>query len=141
MSKFAIPLLAPNNYDADALSELTGIDTGQESVVQHSFAEEADINVIVRRFGLTGQLPQNLQMPQSGDFTGVTDFHQAMNLVRQAEEEFMRVPADVRARFHNDPGELMAFLDDEANRPEAIKLGLVSPPPEKDREGNPAPSA
>lgn len=139
MSKFAVPLLAPFNYDVDALSELTGTDTGTESVVQHAFAEEADINVIVRRFGLTGQLPQNLQMPQSGDFTGVTDFHQAMNLVRQAEEEFMRVPADLRARFHNDPGELMAFLDSDANREEAIKLGLVNPPPEKDREGNPAP--
>lgn len=105
-----------------------------EGLTQQQFAEEVDINTIVKRFGLTGQLPENLRMPVSGDFTGVSDFQSAMNLVVAAEEEFMRVPAEVRARFNNDPGQLMAFLDDAKNREEAIKLGLVTPPPEKTRD-------
>ena len=46
----------------------------------------------------------------SGDFTNIPDFHTAMNLVRQAQEEFVRIPADVRARFNNDPGRFMEFL-------------------------------
>ena len=106
----------------------------EEDVAQQQFKEEVDINTIVKRFGLTGALPENLRMPVSGDFTGVTDFQSAMNLVRQAEEEFLRIPADVRARFANDPGQLMAFLDDEKNRDEAIKLGLVNAPVEKTRD-------
>lgn len=122
------------NYDVEAASDEAGFDTGPDSMTQQEFAKECDINEIVRRFGLTGQLPENLRFPVSGDFTGVGDFHEAMNLVRQAEEEFLRVPAEVRARFQNDPGQLLAFLEDGKNREEAIKLGLVSPPPEKTRD-------
>ena len=106
----------------------------EKDMTQQQYAEEVDINTIVKRFGLTGQLPQNLQMPVSGDFTDAVDFHTAMNVVRQAEEEFLRVPADVRERFGNDPGKLMAFLEDDKNRDEAIKLGLVNPPVETTRD-------
>lgn len=132
MSKYF--LRAFGNYDGDAVSDETGLDTGPDSMTQQEFAKECDINEIVRRFGLTGQLPENLRFPVSGDFTGVGDFHEAMNLVRQAEEEFLRVPAEVRARFQNDPGRLLAFLDDGKNRDEAIKLGLVNAPPERTRD-------
>jgi hypothetical protein len=50
-----------------------------------------------------------------------------MNAVRDAQVEFLRVPADVRARFNNDPGRLMAFLEDDRNRDEARKLGFLKP--------------
>jgi len=115
------------NMDNDDLSLKTGFSCPEESLAIQSAAEEADINTIVRRFGISGELPNNIRMPVSGDFTDATDFHTAMNLVRQAQEEFMRVPADVRARFANDPARFMAFFEDESNRDEAIKLGLVRP--------------
>lgn len=104
------------------------------TMTQRHFAEECDINTIVKRFGLTGQLPVAPQMPMSGDFTGAVDFHTAMNLVVQAEQEFKKLPADLRERFQHDPGELIAFLEDEANREEAVKLGLVAKPAEKVRD-------
>lgn len=114
------------NYDRDQVSQETGLDcTGDPGFTQQQFAEDADINEIVRRFGLTGQLPNDLRMPEYGDFTNIGDFHTAMNTVRAAEEEFMRVPATIRARFAHDPQQLMAFLADENNRDEAVKLGLV----------------
>ena len=123
------------DYDSDAASEAAGLRCPEEEgMTQQHFAKECDINEIVRRFGLTGELPENLKMPVSGDFTGVSDFQTAMNIVRQAEEEFLRVPAEVRARFANDPGRLMAFLDDPANRDEAVKLGLVNAPAERTRD-------
>jgi len=128
------------NYDGDAVSLATGLACDPaDSMVQQQFAEECDINTIVRRFGLTGELPQNLRMPVSGDFTQVGDFHSAMNLVRQAEEGFMELPGELRARFHHDPGELLSFLDDPANRDEAVKLGLVQKPAEVSRDGVPLP--
>lgn len=127
------------NYDADVVSRETGVDVGTEGAAQQQFAEEVDINTIVRRFGLTGQLPNGIGMPQSGDFTEVSDFHTAMNLVRQAEEAFLKIPGETRARFNNDPARVMAFLADGANRAEAIKLGFIEAPPEVARDGTEVP--
>lgn len=119
----------PYNYDTNSASDESGLLCPEDSMTQQSFKDEADINTIVRRFGLTGQLPQDLQMPVSGDFTGISDYHTAMNMVLAAQDEFLRVPPDVRARFQNDPAQLMAFLDDPANRAEAESLGLVTAAP------------
>ena len=113
------------NYDRNAVSDDTGLKCEDESLAIQSAEEEANINTIVRRFNLTGELPNDFRMPQSGDFTGVPDFHTAMNLVVKAQEEFLKVPAQVRARFGNDPQAFMAFLEDDANREEAKRLGLL----------------
>lgn len=119
-----------NNYDVDEVSVGTGFDTGEESLVQQQFTEEVDINTIVRRFGLTGELPNGIAVPLTGDFTAVGDFQQAMDLIVQAQQEFMRLPAETRARFNNDPARVIAFLEDVNNRDEAIKLGMIPKPPE-----------
>jgi len=42
----------------------------------------------------------------------------------------MELPAKMRARFHNDPQELLEFISNEENRAEAEKLGLVAKKPE-----------
>jgi len=116
------------NYDTNQVSDETGLSCGDESLAIQSAEEEANINTIVRRFGISGELPNDLRMPQSGDFTNLPDFHTAMNMVRAAQEEFLRVPAEVRARFGNDPQKFMAFVEDDANRDEARKLGLLREP-------------
>jgi phage internal scaffolding protein len=122
----SVPFLrSAYNYDRDAASAESGLLCEDESLAIQSAAEEADINTIVRRFGLTGQLPDQVAMPRSGDFTNVPDFHTAMNLIRTTQEEFLRVPADIRARFSNDPQQFMEFLEDEGNREEAYKMGLL----------------
>lgn len=118
----------PFNYDADAVSEATGLRCEDPSRAQQSAAEEADINTIVRRFNLTGQLPQSVQVPTYSDFEGVFDFQSAMNIVRQATEAFMEFPADVRARFHNSEQEFLQFVEDPANYDEAVRLGIANPP-------------
>lgn len=117
------------NYDMDAASLASGLDCGPETRTQQQFQEECDINTIVRRFGLTGQMPTDLRMPQSGDFSEmVSDYHTAANMLLEAEQEFLRLPGEVRARFQHDPGELIAFLDNVENRAEAIELGLIPKP-------------
>lgn len=105
-----------------------------EGLTQQQFAEEADINTIVRRFGLTGELPENPRLPTSGDFSDVTDFQSAMNAVTHAEQQFMTLPPELRKRFNHDPGELIAFMEDGNNRKEAIALGLINAPPERTRD-------
>lgn len=137
MAKVIVPpvLRAPGNYDVDEVSKETGLFChADEDRCQQEFKEECDINEIVRRFGLTGELPANVRVPVSGDFTGITDFQSAMNAVRQAQESFMELPAEVRARFANDPQRLMEFVSDDKNRDEAHKLGLLKPKPEVTRD-------
>jgi len=116
------------NSDSDADSLECVLHCEDESLAIQSAKDESDINTIVRRFGLTGELPSDIAMPRSGDFTDVPDFHTAMNLIRTTQEEFLRIPADIRARFSNDPQMLMSFLDDESNRDEARKLGFLRDP-------------
>lgn len=116
------------NYDADLVSEATGICCPEETKAQQQFKDETDINTIVRKFGLTGQLPDNVTMPTYVDYEGIFDFQTAMNAVLQAEEAFMAMPADVRTRFGNDPQAFLEFCGDDKNRDEAIRLGLVPSP-------------
>jgi len=117
-------------YDTDAASLEAGLANDEPSMTDQSFAEEADINTIVRRFGLTGELPTSVSMPSFADFERTYDYHSAMLEIRAAEREFMRLPADLRTRFDNDPGRLVTFLEDPGNRAEAVSLGLVQAPPE-----------
>lgn len=116
------------NYDRDAVSNETALECLDESKAIQSAEEESNINTIVRRFGISGELPNQVAMPQTGDFTNIPDFHTAMNLVRKSQEEFLKVPAEVRARFGNDPAAFMNFLEDDANRDEARRLGLLRDP-------------
>ena len=126
---FDVPFVRnPYNYDAGSVSRETGLVCHDLSLAVQDQAEEVDINTIVRRFGLTGKLPDNVVAPTYGDFTGVTDYQTALNAVIEADEAFMKMPADVRARFNNDPGAFVDFCSDGRNREEAEKLGLIVRP-------------
>lgn len=126
---FAIPpfIRSQYNYDMNEASDESGLACTDLSLAKQSFAEEVDINTIVRRFGLSGELPSDVRMPTFGDFSDVVDFHSAMNAVARARESFDAMPADVRFRFDNDPQKFVSFCSDDKNREEVEKLGLVSP--------------
>lgn len=116
------------NYDRDQHSIATGLACEDESLAQQQFKEETDINVLVKRFHLTGQLPEGVRMPTYEDFSEVYDFHSAANAIAEANEAFMQMPADLRIkRFNNDPAAFVAFCSNDDNRGEAEKLGLVAP--------------
>lgn len=125
------------NYDRDAVSNETGLSCPEDSLAIQSAEEESNINTIVRKFGLTGELPGQVAMPKSGEFHDIPDFHTAMNLIRTTQEAFLRVPAEVRARFGNDPQAFMHFVEDNANRDEARRLGLLNPEPVVPASGTP----
>lgn len=114
-----------HNYDVDAASNESAIRCEDDSRTHQSFAEECDINTIVRRFGVTGELP-DVRMPTYGDFIEVTDFQSAMNAVVAARESFDLLPANVRAEFRNDPGLFVDFCSDEKNAERMAQMGLLS---------------
>jgi len=118
-------LRTPYNYDTNAASDESGLACEEPTLAQQHFKDECDINNILRQFNITGLLPEAPLSPRYGDFTGIMDYHTALNAVIAAEDGFMALPADLRARFANDPENLINFLNDESNKDEAIKLGLV----------------
>lgn len=120
-----------NNYDRDAASAASALHCLDVSLAKQSFREECDINTIVARFGLSGELPQGARAPTYADFGDVVDFHSAMNAVAAARESFDQMPAKVRARFNNDPGAFVDFCSDVANLDEVRKLGLLVPEGER----------
>lgn len=119
------------NYDMDKVSNETGLLCGDLSLAVQDQRDEVDINTIVRRFGLSGKLPENVRAPQYGDFTGIGDYQQALHAVMDAEASFMAMPADVRTRFGNDAGAFVDFCSDPQNLSELKKLGLLVPDPVK----------
>ena len=123
-------LRTPYNYDTNAASNESGLHCEDASLAQQHFKDECDINNILKQFNITGQLPEGTLSPRYGDFTGIGDYHTALNRVIAAEDEFMSLPADLRARFENDPAQLIEFLDKSENLNEAISLGLVNKPVE-----------
>lgn len=125
MTKKAIFLRTPYNYDLDAASNESGLACEEPSLAQQHYKDECDINTILEKFNITGLLPQSPVSPRYGDFTGIGDYHTAMNRVLAVQDEFESLPAQIRARFENDPAKLIEFLEDENNRPEAEELGLV----------------
>jgi phage internal scaffolding protein len=118
-------LRTPYNYDTNAASNESGLACEEPSLTQQHFKDETDINNILRQFNITGLLPESPLSPRYGDFSGVVDYHTALNAVLDAGDQFMALPADLRARFNNDPAQLIEFIDDESNRAEAEKLGLL----------------
>jgi len=118
---------SPYNYDMDLASDKAGLKCEDDSLTQQQFKEESDINTIVARFMKSGVLPNPVNMPQYVDYEGVFDFQSAMNTVRQADENFMRMDANVRARFNNSPQEFLEFFANPENNDEAIRLGLAIP--------------
>lgn len=114
--------------DFEVESFLTGLECLDPSLAIQSARDETDINEIVRRFGLTGQLPVDIAAPQFGDFTEVVDYQSALNAVIAADAAFMAMPADTRKRFGNDPQLFVEFCSDAANADEMRKMGLLVPP-------------
>lgn len=109
--------LAATTFEADGLTH-------------QSFAEDADINVLAKRFGLDkATMPVAPIDPRYyGDFSDVPDLRTALDLVRDAENRFMDLPAPLRAKFDNSPAKMWRFVNDPDNAHEAVRLGLLRAP-------------
>lgn len=113
---------SPYNYDTVAASNETGLECKDESLTAQDQAE--DINDIMRKFGQTGKMPSTMRIPLSGDFTSISSYQDALQAVKDAEIEFMKLPARLRERFGHNPQKLIEFTQDEKNAEEGEKLGL-----------------
>lgn len=98
-----------------------------ESRTKQSFADQCEINNIINKFQATGAITHsNKHQLHYGDTDGTT-FHEAMNIVCEAQEAFSELPSSLRSRFGNDPAAYLDFVSNEDNKPEMAKLGLLTP--------------
>lgn len=116
-------------YDSGAVSDALAIHTGDLTRVLQSFQDEVDINTIVRRFGLTREMPFGSAAGVFGDFTEISDYESALERVRGAQDRFMTLPPEVRERFGNDPALLVRAASElsEAEFVEKLRVEQTAP--------------
>jgi len=116
-----------NDLERDILEgELAATVNNEEPITQQQFRDAADINILVKRFGLEhAPIPVGAFDPSYyGDFTDVPDLRTAMDRLNDARDKFMSLPPKLRARFNNNLAQLWDFVNDPENAEEAVRLGL-----------------
>ena len=99
------------------------------SLTKQADKERTDIRNIVKRAMRTGGLVSvNVREGRYADISTAPSYMEALGTVARANEMFAALPSSVRDRFANDPMRMLAFLDDEKNFDEAVKLGLREKP-------------
>jgi len=124
-----MPNLRSWSYDREAVSLETGLACEDPSLAIQSQKDEADINVILQNFGVTGQLPVAATLPSYGDFDGISDYRTALEAVKAAEEAFLGIPSTIRERFHHDPQAFADFCVKPENLPQLREWGLAPAAP------------
>lgn len=98
----------PYNHDREHESLSTGLLCEDESKTQQSFAKDADINNILRKFMQTGELPP-MGQPQYMDVDD-TDLQDRIVTSAQVEAAWNELPAAVR-NILKDPHTFTEYVD------------------------------
>lgn len=97
------------------------------SLARQSEAARCDINVIVKQFQRGEAVYLNSNPGLFLDISEMGDYREALEQVESANKFFMAIPADVRAKFKNDPAEFLDFVSNPGNRDALKELGLIAP--------------
>lgn len=119
-----------NLRGARVVVDCSGDSAAVRSRTHQSFSKDADINVIMGKYRKTGvlvdpTLVSSSRRPQFGDFSDLPDYSVMMSRMVRAQQDFLSLPAELRARFSNDVGQCLDFLADPKNVEEAVKLSLL----------------
>lgn len=132
---FSRPVLRGAYDDFSDRSHGSDLLCNDVSMADQSARDEADINVLVKRFGI-GEIAiaANTRAPFYGDFTDLKSPHEMAQALVEAQTTFMRLPAAVRAEFDNDPHRFVDFCSDDKNYDRICDLGLLAPEPMRKRQ-------
>ncbi len=99
------------------------------SLTKRSFKNECDVNQVMARFEKTGVIDHvNQRRPVYTDVSNFEDYQTSIGIVLSAHRQFEQLPSKIRARFENDPGEFLKFIENPENKQEAIEIGLIEAP-------------
>ena len=93
---------------------------------RQSMREECDINNIMKKYQSSGAITHFARHEARYGFADSVTFHEALNIVTEADTMFADLPSELRKRF-DTPGAFLDFVQDEKNGDEMIELGLRAP--------------
>lgn len=100
------------------------------SLTRQEFADECDVNKLMAQYEKSGILPtMSGREPRYLDVSDVPDLQSALNLLNEATEAFMSLPATVRRDFDNDPQKFISFAENPDNI-EKMREWKLAPPKE-----------
>lgn len=95
------------------------------SMTQQHFKDECDINNILKSY--RGKIPTSEEPAFFMDCT-VNDLQSAYEIAEDIGSRFDSLDSEVRAKFNNNPLELLEFVHNADNQTAAIELGLLPKP-------------
>ncbi|QCS36313.1 minor capsid protein [Capybara microvirus Cap1_SP_230] len=112
---------------------------GDERIlVDSSHRDQVDINNILKRYRQTGVLPPSLAQAVFADTSIFTDYKAALATIREAEDIFASMPAEIRESCGYEPSELLAFMSRPDSKPLIQKYFGGGVLPNQVAEANPA---
>ncbi len=97
-----------------------------KSMTDQSAKDEVNINKILEKYDRTGVLTNiNKSTPLYDDVSDVTSYKEAIDRVQETKERFDELPSELRAKFENDPLQMLEYLTNPENHDEMVKLGLA----------------
>lgn len=97
----------------------------EKSRTQQQFKEQCDVNNIIAKYKQTGEFVHlTRKAGVYADVSEITDYATSLQKVINADAAFAALPASIRLRFHNDPAQLLAFMQDPNNYDEGVQLGI-----------------
>ena len=99
-----------------------------ESMTQQHFAQEQDVRTIINQYDKTGLIANVARgVAKYGDYSEVNEYRESLDLVNNANEMFMELPAEIREKFKNNAGVFFEFATNPDNKNDMIKMGLREP--------------
>lgn len=97
---------------------------------KQEFKQECDVNYILRNYATRGAEAHFAKYGgRYGDFLGPSEYLEAVESARLAQEMFEDLPAKIRKKFSNDPAAFLEFVQNPENAEEMLELGLREKPP------------
>lgn len=115
----------------DTYQEKKGIEFVEPTMTIQSEKDNCDINVIMNRYATCGTpLPYRADgvQPVYADVSELGDYMKNYQRCKQAEEMFNALPSALRKELDNNPANLLAFIQNDANRERCVEYGLINKP-------------
>lgn len=133
-----------SNLTPEHLRRSVTIECGQ-SMTEQAHADEVNIHSIMDRYKATGMVDHiNANQAMYEDMSDVPNYHEAMNIVVEAEQMFASIPAKIRDKFQNNPQVFLDYIQNPENRDGIAELGFPVdhiPEPKKEEPKKPRKAA
>ena len=99
--------------------------TGTKTKTDQAFKDDTDLTHILQPAIRKGLLDHAIKFEGQYDDMPNFDFQEANIKIAKANSMFERLPAKIRTKFNNNPGEFLEFTGNPENKEALQKMGLL----------------